>query len=201
MKKTNFILNGFLALAFVLGFTQCANNNNAANQSAQVAGAAGTSAMKIAYVEIDSLLTKYNFWNDLNEQMIKKEENIRTTLNEKGRKLEKEAQEFQRKYENNGFVSPERAQQEYQRIQKQQQDLAELQQKLTEELAIENQKNSLQLRDSINSFLKTYNEDKGYDLILSNTGFDNLLYANPVYNITNEIVEGLNARYAPSSKK
>ena len=200
MKKTNFILNGLMALAIVLGFTQCANNNNAAAPSAP-AGVTGSSNMKIAYVEIDSLLTKYNFWNDLNEQMIKKEENIRTTLNEKGRKLEKEAQEFQRKYENNGFINPERAQQEYQRIQKQQQELAELQQKLAEELAAENQKNSLQMRDSINSFLKVYNQAKGYDLIISNTGFDNLLYANPAYNITNEIVEGLNARYNPNMKK
>ena len=200
MKKTNFILNGLMALAIVLGFTQCANNNNAAAPSAP-AGVTGSSNMKIAYVEIDSLLTKYNFWNDLNEQMIKKEENIRTTLNEKGRKLEKEAQEFQRKYENNGFINPERAQQEYQRIQKQQQELAELQQKLAEELAAENQKNSLQMRDSINSFLKVYNQAKGYDLIISNTGFDNLLYANPAYNITNEIVEGLNARYNPNLKK
>ena len=147
------------------------------------------------------MLTKYNFWNDLNEQMIKKEENIRTTLTEKGRKLEKEAQEFQRKIENNGFVSRERAEQEQARLLKQQQELQDLQQKLTEELAAENQKNSLQLRDSINSFLKVYNQDKGYDLILSNAGFDNLLYANPAFNITNEIVEGLNARYAPSAKK
>ena len=199
MKKTSFIVKGLLALAIVLGFTQCANNN-AATQSAPAAGNGNGTNMKIAYVEIDSLLTKYNFWNDLNEQMIKKEENIRTTLNEKGKKLEKEAQEFQRKYENNGFVSPERAQQEYQRIQKQQQDLQELQQKLTEELAVENQKNSLQLRDSINSFLKIYNENKGYDLIISNTGFDKLLYANPAHNITNEIVEGLNSRYTPSNK-
>ena len=201
MKKTNFILNGLMALAIVLGFTQCANNNNNAAAPSAPAGAAGSSNMKIAYVEIDSLLTKYNFWNDLNEQMIKKEENIRTTLNEKGRKLEKEAQEFQRKYENNGFINPERAQQEYQRIQKQQQELAELQQKLAEELAAENQKNSLQMRDSINSFLKVYNQTKGYDLIISNTGFDNLLYANPAYNITNEIIEGLNARYNPNLKK
>ncbi len=199
MRKTSFIVKGLMALAIVLGFTQCANNN-AATQSAPVAGNGNGTNMKIAYVEIDSLLTKYNFWNDLNEQMIKKEENIRTTLNEKGKKLEKEAQEFQRKYENNGFVSPERAQQEYQRIQKQQQDLQALQQKLTEELAVENQKNSLQLRDSINSFLKIYNENKGYDLIISNTGFDNLLYANPAHNITNEIVEGLNNRYTSSNK-
>ena len=201
MKKMKFILKGFFALAIGLMFTQCAGNNNAATTSAPAASATGSSNMKIAFVEIDSLLTKYNFWNDLSEQMIKKEENSRTLLNEKGKKLEKEAAEFQRKYENNGFVSPERAQQEYQRIQKQQQDLAELQQKLANELAAENQKNSLELRDSINSFLKVYNQTKGYDLIISNTAFDTLLYGNPAYNITNEIVEGLNARYNPSVKK
>ena len=201
MKKTNFILNGFLALAIGLMFAQCAGNNNASTTSAPAAGATGSSNMKIAFVEIDSLLTKYNFWNDLTEQMIKKEENTRTTLNEKGKKLEKEAAEFQRKYENNGFISPERAQQEYQRIQKQQQELEALQQKLMNDLAAENQKNSLELRDSINSFLKVYNQTKGYDLIISNTAFDNLLYGNPAYNITDEIVEGLNARYNPSVKK
>ena len=200
MKKIKFILNGFMALAFGLMFAQCAGNNNAA-PAAAATGAAGASNMKIAFVEIDSLLSKYHFCNDVNEEMLKKEENIRTTLNEKGKKLEKQAAEFQRKYENNGFVSPERAQQEYQRIQKQQQELQELQQKLTNELAAENQKNTLELRDSINAFLKVYNQEKGYDLIISNSGFDNLLYGNPVYNITNEVVEGLNARYNPSVKK
>ena len=201
MKNLKFILNGFIALTFGLMFAQCAGNNNAAPVSAPAAGAAGSSNMKIAFVEIDSLLTKYNFWNDLTEQMIKKEENTRTTLNEKGKKLEKEAAEFQRKIENNGFVSRERAEQEQARLIKQQQDLQELQQKLANELAAENQKNSLELRDSINSFLQQYNKEKGYDFIISNTGFDNLLYGNPVYNITDEIVEGLNARYNPSVKK
>ena len=200
MKKIKFILNGFMALAFGLMFAQCAGNNNAA-PAAAATGAAGASNMKIAFVEIDSLLSKYHFCNDVNEEMLKKEENIRTTLNEKGKKLEKQAAEFQRKYENNGFVSPERAQQEYQRIQKQQQDLQALQQKLLGELEAENQKNSLELRDSINSFLRMYNETKGYDLIISNTAFDNLLYGNPAYNITKEIVDGLNARYNPSAKK
>ena len=200
MKKIKFILNGFMALAFGLMFAQCAGNNNAA-PAAAATGAAGASNMKIAFVEIDSLLSKYHFCNDVNEEMLKKEENIRTTLNEKGKKLEKQAAEFQRKYENNGFVSPERAQQEYQRIQKQQQELEALQQKLMNDLAAENQKNTLELRDSINAFLKVYNQEKGYDLIISNSGFDNLLYGNPAYNITNEIVEGLNARYNPSIKK
>lgn len=118
MKRTNFILNGFLALAIVLVFAQCSdkNNNAATSSAAPAAGVAGSSNMKIAYVEIDSLLTKYNFWNDLNEVMIQKEENIRTTLNEKAKKLDADAKEFQRKLENNGFATRERAEQEQMRL-------------------------------------------------------------------------------------
>ncbi len=196
-----YILNGLMALALVLMFTQCADNKSNGSTNNAPAAVSGPANMKIAYVEIDSLLTKYRFWNDLNEIMIKKEENIRTTLNEKAKDLDSEMREFQRKLENNGFASRERAEQENLRISQKQRDLQQLQEKLSNELQAENQKNSLQLRDSINSFLKIYNKDKGYSLIISNTGFDNLLYADPAFNITNEIVEGLNARYVPASKK
>lgn len=196
-----YILNGLMALALVLMFTQCADNKSNGSTNNAPAAVSGSANMKIAYVEIDSLLTKYRFWNDLNEMMIKKEENIRTTLNEKAKDLDSEMREFQRKLENNGFASRERAEQENLRISQKQRDLQQLQEKLSNELQAENQKNSLQLRDSINSFLKIYNKDKGYSLIISNTGFDNLLYADPAFNITNEIVEGLNARYVPASKK
>ena len=196
-----YILNGLMALALVLMFTQCADNKSNGSTNNAPAAVSGPANMKIAYVEIDSLLTKYRFWNDLNEMMIKKEENIRTTLNEKAKDLDSEMREFQRKLENNGFASRERAEQENLRISQKQRDLQQLQEKLSNELQAENQKNSLQLRDSINSFLKIYNKDKGYSLIISNTGFDNLLYADPAFNITNEIVEGLNACYVPASKK
>jgi len=199
MKRINYIINGFLAVTIITIFAQCSGKKE---ETTAVAATGGVpSNMKIAYVEIDTLLTKYNFWNDLNEMMMKKEENIRATLNQKARELDGEAKEFQRKVENNAFVSRERAEQENARLVKKQQDLQELQKRLTDELAAENQKNSLQLRDSINSFLKIYNKHKGYSMIISNTGFDNLLYADSAYNITKEIVEGLNKRYSAAQKK
>ena len=196
MKK---FFQGIAAACVALLFAQCNTSPKDANAVNAPDSISGTCNLKIAYVEIDTLLTKYDFWNDLNELMIKKEENIRATLNEKGRELENEDKEFQRKLENNAFATRERAEQENARLIKKQQDLQELQNRLTNELATENQKNSLQLRDSINSFLKEYNKEKGYSFIFSNTGFDNLLYADQAYNITDEIVEGLNARYNPST--
>ena len=197
----NYLMNGLAALAFIVLFSQCAGktDNQTSTTPAQVN--AELSGMKIAYVEIDSLLAKYNFCIDLNEAMVKKSENVRMTLNQKATALNKEKQDFQKKYENGAFLSPERAQQEYNRLMKMQQDLQVLQNNLSNQLATENQKNSLQLRDSINVFLKEYNKTKGYNLILSNTGFDNLLYADSAFNITKEIVDGLNARYSPAANK
>lgn len=201
MKRLNYLVNGLAALALIVLFSQCAGkaNNQTTNDSAQATG--GLSGMKIAYVEIDTLLAKYNYCVDLNEAMVKKSENVRLTLNQKATELDKQKREFQTKYQNNAYLTPERAQQEYNRIAKLEQDLQNLSNKLQSELMSENEKNSLQLRDSINAFLKQYNKTKGYSMIISNTGFDNLLYADSVYNITREILEGLNARYSSPAKK
>ena len=200
MKRINYLAKGILAAVVVVMFAQCRRKKTDADESVTAMGVA-PSGLKIAYVEIDTLLTKYTFWNDLNEMMMKKEENIRATLNQKARELDAEGKEFQRKVQNNAFVSRERAEQENARLVKKQQDLQELQTRLTNELQAENQKNSIQLRDSINAFLKIYNKKHKYSMIFSNTGFDNLLYADKAYNITNDIIEGLNERYAPSQKK
>ena len=203
MKRINCLINGFAALAIIVLFSQCARkaDTQTTTTGGEAAAATVSGDLKIAYVEVDTLLSKYNFCIDLNEAMMKKEENIRMTLNQKAAALDKEQKEFQKKYENNAFISPERAQQEYNRLMKMQQDLQVLQNNLSNQLATENQKNSLQLRDSINVFLKEYNKTKGYNLILSNTGFDNLLYADSSFNITQEIIDGLNARYTSAPKK
>ena len=188
MKRINCLINGLAALALIVLFSQCAGKADTKTTTSAGEATANTVSgdLKIAYVEVDTLLSKYNFCIDLNEAMMKKEENIRLTLNQKAATLDKDQKEFQKKYENNAFISPERAQQEYNRLMK---------------LAAETQKNSLQLRDSINVFLKEYNKTKGYNLILSNTGFDNLLYADSSFNITQEIIDGLNARYTSAAKK
>ena len=181
MNRINYLMNGLAALAFIVLFSQCAGK--ADNQVATTPASANAelSGMKIAYVEIDTLLAKYNFCIDLNEAMVKKSENVRMTLNQKMTALNKEKQEFQKKYESNAFLSPERAQQEYNRLAKMEQDLQELSNKLQ-------------------NGLKEYNKTRGYSLIFSNTGFDNLLYADSAYNITKEIVDGLNARYSSAKK-
>lgn len=66
---------------------------------------------------------------------------------------------------------------------------------LTQQLVEAQQKMSEELRDTINSFLKEYNKDKKYEIILSNTASDNIMITNDGYDITSEIIELLNKRY------
>lgn len=201
MKKLNYCMNALAAVAVAVLFSQCSGKAGDAQGAGSAVQGGELDGMKIAYVEIDTLLAKYNFCVDLNEAMVKKSENVRLTLNQKAKELDKQKQDFQTKYQNNAFLSPERAQQEYNRIAKMEQDLQNLSNQLQSELMSENEKNSLLLRDSINAFLKEYNKSKGYSLIISNTGFDNLLYADSIYNITDEILRGLNARYSSPVNK
>ncbi len=202
MNKKNYLTNGLAALGFIALFSQCAGK--ADNQVSSVSEQPATSELsgiKVAYVEIDTLLTKYNFCIDLNEKMIKKSEDARLKLNKEANQLAKKKQEWQQKLENNAFLSKERAESEYNNLLKMEQDLQEMSNNLQAELVEESNKNNLLFRDSINAFLKEYNKSHGYNLIFSNTGLDNLLYADDAYNITDEIVKGLNARYLPAKEE
>ena len=189
----------FPALAIAAMMVSC--NNSAPKMDEQPAAAgASTTGMKIAYVEVDSLMTQYTFAKDYSVTLEKKSNNARNTLTQKGNALQAAVNNFQQKLNNNGFQSREQAASVQAAIERQQRDLQELQARLESELANETQKFNEALRDSLNNFLTSYNKDKKYDLILSKAG-DNILFADRKYDITKDIINGLNKRYKPVAKK
>lgn len=204
MKKINLISQLILAIAlvvlYVLYFTKDSKCSNAASLSLHDSGQVEVK-LPIAYINLDSLLLDYNYSQDLNEQLLRKRENSQASYNQKARQFEQEAAEFQRKYENNAFLSQQRLQSEQQRLLQKQQELQELDERLSQELAAEMQKMNEQLRDTIYAYLKIYNKDKKYHLIFSNTMSDNILVSDDVYNITQEVVKELNARYQANRSK
>jgi len=194
MKK--FILP---ALAIAAMMVSC-NNASSKMDEQPVAGDASAVGLKIAYVEVDSLMTQYDYAKDYSVTLQKKSNNARNTLTQKGNALQAAVNNFQQKLNNNGFQSREQAASVQAAIERQQRDLQELQARLESELANETQKFNEALRDSLNNFLTSYNKDKKYDLILSKAG-DNILFADRKYDITKDIINGLNKRYKPVAKK
>lgn len=181
-----------LALSCSIALTAC--NNQKEEPAAEGAATADPTGLKIAYVEVDSLMSQYQFCKDYNLLLNKKGENAANTLAQKQRALQQHANALQKKYESNGFTTRDELERAQNQLAKEQQDLAELDQRLTNELAMENAKLNEELRDSIQAFLKVYNKTKKYDYIFSRQG-DNILMANKKYDITDEVVAGLNKRY------
>ncbi len=176
-----------------MALTAC--NNQKADQADNSPSAEfPTSGLKVAYVEVDSLMTQYQFCKDYNLLLNQKGENAQKTLAGKQRTLQQHAAALQKKYENNGFTTRDELERAQNQLAKEQQDLAELEQRLMSELANEQAQLTMEMRDSIQAFLKVYNKTKKYDYIFSRQG-DNILLANKKFDITNEVVAGLNKRY------
>ena len=195
-KKSSIIA---ITVASLFTFTQCAPQQTQEEAAQPIQTAQAAPALKVAYVNLDSLMSKYNFAQDINKEMMRKEENIKMTLSKKADEMKKEQADFEYKYKNNVFATPERAQEEYNRLAKKQQDILNLEQSLTLEFEKEGLLKNQALRDSINKYMVEYNKNKGYDFIITKLG-ENLLYANPAYDITKEVTNGLNARYATNKK-
>jgi len=190
----------FMAAAALVALASC--NNEAPKMDEKPAAATEKvkgNGVKIAYVEVDSLMTQYEFCKEFSLILQKKSNNARNTLNAKGQQLQSAMVNFQQKLQNNGFTSREQAESQQAAIQRQQQSLQELQARLENELASETQKYNDALRDSLQHFLKDYNKDKAFDLILTKQG-DNILYAAKRFDITNDVINGLNKRYKSTLK-
>lgn len=191
MKK-NF-LRALTLVAMTTLITSC--NNQAPKMDDQPVTAddgAVLSGMNIAFIEIDTLTSQYEFAKQTTLELEKKSTNARNTIQTKTQQLEKNVAAFQQKLQSNGFTSREQAENAQAALQREQNNLVALQQRLESELANEQQKFLEAFQDSLDHFLTDYNVDKKYDLILNKAA---ILHASRRYDITQEVVNGMNRRY------
>ena len=195
MRKSKYIRMTLAVAASAVVLSACNKSNPKMDESPVNNGQASSSTeMRIAYVEVDSLMSQYKFCKEYTAVLEKKSNNARNTITQKGKQLQAAAANFQQKLQNNGFTSREQAASVQAALQRQDQDLQELQSRLGAELDSETAKYNNALRDSLQNFLRDYNKTKKYDLIISKAG-DNILYANKKHDITADVVNGLNKRY------
>ena len=192
--RLNTLVKGLFVLAAAAFFVGC--QNSTAKDSLTTDNAPSIDGgITIAYVEIDSLITNYNFWKDVTEAMTKKQEDINLNLSKKQKDLENDIRDFQNKLQHNAFMSETRAQQEQQRIMKKEQDLQQWANKQAQEVAAEAQKNDLAINDAVKSYIEEYNKTHKYTFIFTNAGNSTFLFADKAYDITQDIIDGLNEHY------
>lgn len=186
MRKT-------LIFAVACTFAMVSCNKQAPQMDEKAQTSQGSSEMKIAYVEVDSIMSQYKFCKEYTLILQKKSQNIQNTINQRGQKLQAAANKFQQDIQNNKYTQ-QQAEAVNAGLQKQNADLQALQQRLGADFQAETDKFNTALRDSIQHFLTKYNKDKKYSLILSKAG-DNILFADKAYDITDQVIAGLNKAY------
>ena len=149
--------------------------------------------IKLAYVEVDSIMTRYQFATEYAAVLKKKMETIQSTLNNKGLALQKDVADFQNKIQQ-GSITQEQATAMQSALQKKQAQLQNLQESLTAQYQEMQDTYNKSLHDSIQHFLASFNQSYKYDLIISKSG-DNILLGNSKMDITDEVIKGLNKRY------
>ncbi len=203
MKNLSIVLSVVLNAFIGLTFSAC-NSQNQGAMTASTSAVKNTDSCNVArivYINTDTLMNKYLLAVELNEAFLKTQEERRTELNVKAKSLDQEANEFQRKLENNGFLSEARAIDARDKLLVKQENLRRLQEDMIAKTAREQNELNRQLFDKLTVFLKKYNQEKGFDIVLSTQLGGNVLFAVDGYDITSDVVDRLNAEYKAEKGK
>lgn len=158
--------------------------------------AAGDHQFRIAYFDIDSLQNKYNFFKDALAQLKVKEEAMNNELATLERSYQKKITEWQQKGSTMSQSEADAVQREYAQMQQNyQQRRVTLEQQL-ESLKMDYKKN---IKTKIEDYLKEYNKDNKYSYIISYEP-ELIFYRDTVYNITDQLIKGLNEAYQKKEK-
>lgn len=206
MNKIQIIVSSVLGAAivalFILFFTVTPGGRKSSGGEITAEG----QLLPIAIINTDSILKHYTLAVESTDKLMSSYEESTVKLDTKAKSLQREAEsfqkdvmDFQRKLEANAFLSRERAESEQQRLQKKeqslmakQQELENLRQKLSADFMQQQAALTQQLQDSIQAFLTEFNADGRYHLVLNDAALMNKVAG---YEITNEVIDGLNARY------
>ena len=194
-KLINSILFACLA---ILGFLQIKGSSSSQPASASKDSVAAK-PVKVAYVDLDSLQEKYILYKEKMQEFETKKESADRDLNGAFQKIENERMAFAKRGESITQAEFDNFQRSYQM---KMQNLEEQKRVLENNIAADGAKTMEDLKSKINSFLVDYNKKHGYSYIFSYSSALNVLfYKDTAYDITNDVVAGLNEVYKKSAGK
>ncbi len=155
----------------------------------------------IVYFDLDRVMNEYDMANDLLSVFESKANSINEEVTRRGTKLEKDVKAFQDKI-NKGLLTQSVAERQSQTLSEQQANFQNYYNQKQQEIAEEQQVMMNQIADAINTFVNEYNAEKNYAMIIATQGSSILptpvVTGNAELDITDELLEGLNAAYIKS---
>lgn len=197
MKKVSLIINAVLfvaiAILYYLHFSFI-NKTGLNDIDERPVSEILNGAPAIAYVNMDTLLKKYDMYFDFKNQLLEKQKKLEAQLNTNSKTYEKQVVDFQDKVQK-GLVTRSQAQEMEMQLMQKQQDLMQLKDKLSMELMEEEQVMNRKLQFSIYEFLEEFNQKEEYQYILGYSFGGPILHSSKRLDITDEVMAGINQKY------
>jgi outer membrane protein len=196
MKNLPVILS-VLALALAGYSVYLVSNNHAQPKQSMMSpdkasSPSSSSSFRIAYFDMDSLAAHYNYYKDAERDAKEKENAVTAELNALQNKYQKRVAEWQKKGSTITQAENQQMQQEYAEMQQSFQSRKET---LQEGLAKNNGMVMTDIKKKIETFLSEYNKEKNYSFIFAYDPTSPMYYRDSAYNITGDVIDGLNAAY------
>lgn len=192
--KTNLsiVFNVILAVALVVLYVLHFSGKSSSEMATSSTGAVNPSNLSIAYVNSDSLLKNYDYFKELEKQLLAKRDKLNSEYQNRAEGLQREIGNFQ-STAGNMTISQAKAVEED--LRKKQQNLMMYQEQLGQQLMGEEAKMNADLYDKVSDYLADYGKNKNLQIVLTYTKGSGVLYANDSLDITKEIIAGLNDEY------
>jgi len=203
MKNFSYIINGILLAAiivlYVLFFTSRAHqgsSSKAAGNGQSINGSDGG----IVYINMDSVLSKYEMNIDIQKDLQDKLNKSEQELKDKQAVYQKAVEDFQYKAGKH-LITQADGEIAQQKLAQQEQELYGLQNDLRAKLNEEEQVAQRKVLNAIMQYLDGLEITKNHQFVLGTTFGGNVLYANKNLNISNDIIDGLNRQYRSEKAK
>lgn len=188
----------FVAIALLFFGCQAQENNSGTTTAATSEPA--NSGLNIVFVQVDSLQSGYTAVADelkrLEENFLKAQENH----NNRQASFAREVQRVQNQVQQ-GLLAPNKIQAEQQRLARREQEIAQQQQIALNSIQEDQLKLQAAFAERVEAILKDLKAENNYDFIFNQGGGSGLLMSNEAYDITNLVLERLNAEDSPVMPK
>ena len=199
MKKLSLVLYVVLFLGVAGLYFLHFSGPSKAKKSETAVNTLGSPAQGIAYINIDTVIFKFDMFLDKRNDLVNKQKSAEAELNSKGTQYQKDAKDYQDKI-NKGLLTRASAAQIEQSLGQQQQELVSLRDKLQSNLVEEEQVMNRQVLDYITKFLEENRTEYNYQYILGKSFGSVVLYADNSSDITQKVLDAINKKYKGEKK-
>ena len=214
MKKISyFVASLAIASAITVSLSACGGSDEAKKDNAPAKTAAIDKSKKsalgdttaapipgqinIRYIDEEKLFEEYSLAKDFQESITRLQSKLMSAQESRAKEIQQLGARIESKMKSNGYNTESEYNADMASFNKKQQDAQTYLANLQRTTDLDVNQLQTQLQDSIKNYVKTYSIEKGYDAVILKSAS---IYFNPAFDVTEEVVKGLNARYNKAEK-